>query len=69
MPVMDGYESSYRINQTMGEDSPPIIALSAKAMEEDKQEAEKSGMCGYVSKPFEIKQLQEEIVKNWRKSP
>ena len=68
MPVMDGYESSYRINQTMGDASPPIIALSAKAMEEDKQEAEKSGMCGYVSKPFEIKQLQEEIVKNWRKS-
>lgn len=67
MPVMDGYEASYKINKTMAHNAPPIIALSAKAMEEDKQQAEKSGMKGYVSKPFEIAQLCEVISELWHR--
>ena len=56
MPVMNGYEAARTIRRL--EDpvlaSIPILALTANAFEEDKQEALHSGMNGHIAKPLDI---------------
>lgn len=59
MPVMNGYEATRAIR---GLEDPqlasiPIIAMTANAFEEDKQEALKSGMNGHIAKPINIDNL------------
>lgn len=59
MPVMDGYEATAAIRNLKDKKlaSIPILAMSANAFEEDKQEALKSGMNGHIAKPINIKKL------------
>lgn len=59
MPVMDGYEAAKQIRQLQNKDlaTIPILAMTANAFEEDKQNALKSGMNGHISKPIDIKCL------------
>ena len=59
MPVMNGYEAtkSIRALENKGLASIPIIAMTANAFEEDKQEALKSGMNGHIAKPIDIEVL------------
>lgn len=58
MPVMDGYEASMKIREMKSNKSSiPIVAMTANAFEEDKEQALKSGMDYFVSKPFDIKSL------------
>lgn len=66
MPVMDGVEVTRRIrNGEVGKDKAgiPIIALTAYAMAGDKERFMKTGMDGYVVKPVEMRELQNEIKK------
>ena len=59
MPLMNGYEATSKIRQL--EDkvkaNVPIIAMTANAFEEDKNQAIESGMDRFVSKPFDINDL------------
>ncbi|MCM1329842.1 MAG: response regulator [Ruminococcus sp.] len=59
MPVMDGYEATRTIRAMPRRDAEtiPIIAMTANAMEEDKQMALTSGMNAHVAKPIDIKKL------------
>ena len=58
MPVMNGYEASMKIRKMKSNKSSiPIVAMTANAFEEDKEQALKSGMDYFVSKPFDIKSL------------
>lgn len=61
MPVMNGYEATKKIRKL--EDKKlaaiPILAMTANAFEEDKQEALKSGMDGHIAKPIDIDKLME----------
>lgn len=59
MPVMNGYEATKEIRRMENQDlaSIPIIAMTANAFEEDKQEALKSGMNGHIAKPIDIEVL------------
>lgn len=56
MPVMNGYEATKEIRRMENKElaSIPIIAMTANAFEEDKQEALKSGMNGHIAKPIDI---------------
>ncbi|MEY8393496.1 response regulator [Lachnospiraceae bacterium 45-P1] len=56
MPVMDGYEATRIIRTLPREDvkTMPIIAMTANAMEEDKETALKSGMNAHIAKPLDI---------------
>ena len=55
MPEMDGYEATRQIRQT--DQRVPIVALTANAMDGDRERCIESGMNDYLSKPFEIDEL------------
>lgn len=59
MPVMNGYESTKKIRslEDKAKASVPIIAMTANAFEEDKNQAIECGMDKFVSKPFDINDL------------
>lgn len=56
MPEMDGLEATRRIRQLFDE-QPIIVALTANAMQEDREECLRAGMNEYISKPIEIDKL------------
>ncbi len=59
MPVMNGYEATKEIRAMRRRDAKilPIIAMTANAMEEDKEAALKSGMNAHIAKPLDIELL------------
>jgi CheY-like chemotaxis protein len=58
MPKMDGMEATRRIIADFpGHRCPTIIAMTANALEGDRQECLDAGMHDYVTKPVKIEQL------------
>ena len=58
MPVMDGYELTRRIKNDPNLRRLPIILLTAKTQEEDREEALTIGADDYVTKPFKMHDLE-----------
>lgn len=60
MPVMDGYTATKNIRLLpQPYCSIPVIALTADAMEEDKERCMEVGMNDFISKPFRLKEIEE----------
>ncbi len=59
MPVMDGYEATKMIRNLKNKEhaSIPILAMTANAFEEDKQQAIDCGMNGHLAKPIDVEVL------------
>jgi signal transduction histidine kinase len=55
LPKMDGFEATRRIKEI--KPTLPVIALTAYAMRDDKEESIKAGCDNYISKPFKIEHL------------
>jgi two-component system sensor histidine kinase/response regulator len=53
MPVMDGYTATRRARQRPELDGIPIIAMTANAMQADREKALQAGMCDHISKPID----------------
>jgi signal transduction histidine kinase/ligand-binding sensor domain-containing protein/DNA-binding response OmpR family regulator len=56
MPEMDGFEATKMIRKQYGS-LPYIIALTANAMQEDRNNCIKAGMNDYVSKPIKLETI------------
>ena len=65
MPILDGLEATKMIRDEERKTGKhvPIIALTARAMEDDKRKCLNVGMDGYVSKPIDRKELYSTIAQ------
>ena len=64
MPQMDGVEATTRIREQRGENRPRIIALTANALEGDKEKYLGVGMDDYLSKPIKIAELARALARS-----
>jgi len=65
MPEMDGYNATENIRTSKSKNrSIPIIAMTANAMEGDREKCLKAGMSDYLSKPIK-KQMLIDIIAKW----
>ena len=62
MPNMNGIDSARLIREKLGEKCPSIFALTAEALEGDKQRFLGLGFDGYLSKPLQIQTLQDTLI-------
>ena len=66
MPELDGFEASREINRRWpGERRPRIVAMTANAMQGDRELCAAAGMDDYVAKPIRV----EELVAALERSP
>ncbi|WP_041674930.1 CHASE domain-containing protein [Ramlibacter tataouinensis] len=66
MPVMDGLEATREIRRGPAGGALPIVAMTANAMDSDRQACRQAGMDGYVAKPFLIDDLVAELLQHTR---
>lgn len=64
MPVIDGLEATREIRAFFNGMSPVIIALTANAMEADREICLEAGMNDYLSKPIVIGDI-EKMIRKW----
>lgn len=65
MPIMDGVQATLRLRELYDADSlPPIIALTANAMDGERKKYLQVGMQDYCTKPFKKDQLNA-LVQYW----
>ena len=70
MPEMDGIEATMAIRKRETQDRSgirprvPIVAMTANAMQEDRDRCQKAGMDDFVSKPVNSPQLQD-VIRRW----
>ena len=57
MPVMDGLTATRQIRQTLGLQDLPIVAITANAMQSDRDACVAAGMNEHVGKPFDLQHL------------
>jgi CheY-like chemotaxis protein/HPt (histidine-containing phosphotransfer) domain-containing protein len=67
MPVMDGYQASRSIRDLSSkviDHAIPIIAMTAHAMQGDRDRCFAAGMNDYISKPIDLKKLRR-VLSQW----
>ncbi|MGF6557941.1 signal transduction histidine kinase/CheY-like chemotaxis protein [Pseudomonas sp. S30_BP2TU TE3576] len=64
LPIIDGYEATRQIRQLPGCSDLPIIALTANALQGDREACLSAGMNDYLAKPFKRTDLQQ-ILQRW----
>jgi CheY-like chemotaxis protein len=68
MPVMDGYETAWRIVQDPIFDGVPIVALTARAMQGDADRTLQAGCDDYLAKPIRRQEFLDKVASWLTKS-
>jgi CheY-like chemotaxis protein len=63
LPSMDGYEATRQIRLEPSSSKSIIIALTASALDGDRQKCLDAGMNDYISKPMEAYYLEDTLLK------
>ncbi len=64
MPELDGYQATQQIRQIVVGRHLPIVAMTANAMEGDREKCLASGMDDYVSKPMKLESVRA-VISRW----
>jgi PAS domain S-box-containing protein len=68
MPEMDGVDTTRAIRAELPvTQQPVIVAMTAAAMDDDRETCLNAGMDGYMSKPFRAQQL-EDVLADWARA-
>jgi len=57
MPEMDGYEATRAIRERLGREALPVVAVTGKASDEERQRCLDAGATDYLSKPIDLERL------------
>lgn len=63
LPIMDGYEATRQIRRLADQADIPIIALTANALQGDRETCLEAGMNDYLAKPFKRADLQRLLLR------
>ena len=66
MPVMDGFEATRKIRQQGKATNTPIVAMTARILDQARQQCLDAGMDDYLAKPFQEAELVS-ILNKWLK--
>ena len=61
LPGIDGAEALRRIRTGSGSPDVPVVAVTAFAMNDDREQAFESGFDGYVEKPISVRSLPDQV--------
>ena len=61
MPALDGFGVIAELRREPAFISLPIVALTASAMQGDRERAMSAGFTGYISKPIRLSELRSEV--------
>lgn len=64
LPELDGYDATRMLKSQPETASIPIVAMTAHALEEERQKAEQAGCDGYVTKPIDTRSFPDQIKKH-----
>jgi CheY-like chemotaxis protein len=67
MPEMDGLEATRKIRAMSSVSQPRIIAMTANAMQGDRELCLAAGMDDYISKPIRVNELVESLMRAGKK--
>jgi two-component system, cell cycle response regulator DivK len=68
MPDMDGLTATRRIRTMPELNTIPIVALTANAMDSDRDRSLEAGCDGYIKKPIDVDKFPEEVITFIRSS-
>ncbi|HAA31300.1 MAG TPA: hypothetical protein DCE56_30815, partial [Cyanobacteria bacterium UBA8553] len=66
MPVMDGFEATRQLRQTIDLKDMIVIAASASAFDQDHRQSLAAGCNDFISKPIRIEELLERLKRHLR---
>ncbi|NQV54755.1 MAG: response regulator [Rhodospirillales bacterium] len=65
MPEMDGPDTLAAIRQLPGFDQVPVIFMTAKVMDSDREHYRSLGAAGVIAKPFDPMKLADQVREIW----
>jgi two-component system, cell cycle response regulator DivK len=66
LPGLDGVGAVRQLRMHPATHAVPVVALTAFAMEEDRERFRSAGFDGYISKPIDIKALPDQVRRHCR---